>query len=79
MRRRGRHRRGHGGHRRNWYGPVTYSYPYYGYPYYDDFRWQQPQTQMPVLVMNRDANGSGINWPTIAISMALSALLLMRK
>lgn len=79
MRGRRRHRHGGGGRRRhrNWYGPVTY--PYYGYPYYDDYRWREPQTQQqPIMVLNRDS-GSSINWPTIALSMALSALLLMRK
>lgn len=80
---RGRHGGGHARrHRgRNWYGPV--GYPYYGYPYYDDF-YDSYQDNPPVVVINRDQGRSsslpeGLNWPTIALSVALSALLLMRK
>ena len=76
----GGHRRHRGGY--NWYGPV--GYPYYGYPYYNDFYDPYPyQDNPPVVVINRDQGHSslleGLNWPTIALSVALSALLLMRK
>ena len=81
---RGGHRggRGHGGRhggrgRRGWGG----GYPYYGYPYYDDLYYRTPdllqsQSQPQIIVL--DKGNSGINWPTIAISVMLSAFMLMR-
>lgn len=77
----GGHRHGGRGRGRGWGGPH-YGYPYYGYPYFDDFYYrtpdpQQSQPQIIVVDKGRDS-GSGINWPTIAISMALSAFMLMK-
>lgn len=80
----GRHGRHHGGRHhggRGWGGGYPYyGYPYYGYPYYDDFLYRNPDPQ--VIVVDKDRgqeSGSGINWPTIAISMMLSAFMLMRR
>lgn len=69
-----RHR---GRHRRNWYGG---GYPYYGYPYYDYYdSGYDNSPQVVVLDRGRDQPHNGINWPTIAVSVLLSAVLLLRK
>jgi len=74
--------RGHGG-RHGGRARRGGGYPYYGYPYYDDLYYRTPdllqsqsQSQPQIIVL--DKGNSGINWPTIAISVMLSAFMLMR-
>jgi len=72
--------RRHGGHRGGGGGWWPITYPYYGYPYYDDLYYRNRDPQVIVVDQDRGRGSEpSINWPTIAISVLLSAFMLMRR